>query len=140
MRSQKIYLEHANITVNDLKEAIKFFQTAFPHFKIRGGGNDTREWVHLGDDNTYLALNQALLNELKPDKNYDKIGVNHLGFVVKNVQEIANNLLKNGYKRDYPKQEEQFRIRDYFADADGNQYEFVQYLSDKPEEKNSYNN
>ena len=83
---------------------------------------------------------QALLNELKPDKNYDKIGVNHLGFVVKNVQEIANNLLKNGYKRDYPKQEEQFRIRDYFADADGNQYEFVQYLSDKPEEKNSYNN
>lgn len=140
MRSQKIYLEHANITVNDLKEAIKFFQTAFPHFKIRGGGNDTREWVHLGDENTYLALNQALLNELKPDKNYDKIGVNHLGFVVKNVQEIANNLLKNGYKRDYPKQEEQFRIRDYFADADGNQYEFVQYLSDKPEEKNSYNN
>lgn len=140
MRSQKIYLEHANITVNDLKEAIKFFQTAFPHFKIRGGGNDTREWVHLGDDNTYLALNQALLNELKPDKNYDKIGVNHLGFVVKNVEEIANNLLKNGYKRDYPKQEEQFRIRDYFADADGNQYEFVQYLSDKPEEKNSYNN
>ena len=140
MRSQKIYLEHANITVNDLQQAIKFFQTAFPHFKIRGGGNDTREWVHLGDDNTYVALNQALQNELKPDKNYDKVGINHLGFVVNNVEEIAKNLLKNGYKRDYPKQVEEFRIRDYFADTDGNQFEFVQYLSNKPEEKNSYSN
>ncbi len=140
MRKQKIYLEHANITVNDPQEAIKFFQTAFPHFKIRGGGNGMREWIHLGDDNTYIAINQAKQRDLKADKNYDKIGINHLGFVVQNVEEIANNLLSNGYKRDFPKEVEQFRIRDYFADADGNQYEFVQYLSDKPEEKNSYNN
>ena len=140
MRTQKIYLEHANITVNDPKEAIKFFQTAFPHFKIRGGGDGMREWIHLGDDNTYIAINQAKQRDLKADKNYDKIGINHLGFVVQNVEEIANNLLSNGYKRDFPKEVEQFRIRDYFADADGNQYEFVQYLSDKSEEKNSYNN
>ncbi|MDO5978675.1 VOC family protein [Flavivirga spongiicola] len=139
MRTQNIYLEHANITVNDLQEAVKFFQTAFPHFKIRGGGNDMREWIHLGDDDTYLAINQAKQSDLKADKNYDKIGINHIGFVVQNVEEIASNLLSNGYKRDYPKEVEQFRIRDYFADADGNQYEFVQYLSDKPEEKNSYN-
>ena len=58
MKNQKIYLEHANITVSNLKEAIHFFQTAFPHFVIRGGGNETREWVHLGDDVTYLAINQ----------------------------------------------------------------------------------
>ncbi|WP_340201753.1 VOC family protein [Ascidiimonas sp. W6] len=140
MRTQNIYLEHANITVNNLQEAVRFFQTAFPHFKIRGGGNEMREWVHLGDDNTYVALNQASLSDLKADKNYDKIGINHLGFVVQNVEEIANNLLKNGYKRDYPKQVEQFRIRDYFADADGNQFEFVQYLSEKPAEKNNYGN
>ncbi len=135
-----MYLEHANITVNDLQEAIKFFQIAFPHFKIRGGGNKMREWVHLGDDDTYIAINQAKLSDLKVDKNYDKIGINHLGFVVPNVEEIANNLLSNGYKRDFPKEVEQFRIRDYFADADGNQFEFVQYLSDKTEEKNSYTN
>ena len=140
MRTQNIYLEHANITVNDLQEAVNFFQTAFPHFKIRGGGNGMREWVHLGDDDTYLAINQAKQSDLKADKNYDKIGINHIGFVVQNVEEIASNLLNNGYKRDFPKEVEQFRIRDYFADADGNQYEFVQYLSDKPEEKNSYNN
>lgn len=140
MKTEKIYLEHANITVNDLQEAIKFFQTAFPHFRIRGGGNDTREWVHLGDDSTYIAINQAKVSDLKVEKSYDKMGINHIGFVVPNVEVIANNLLNNGYQRDYPKQSEQFRIRDYFADADGNQYEFVQYLSEVPEEKNRYSN
>ncbi|PWL38942.1 lactoylglutathione lyase [Flagellimonas aquimarina] len=140
MKTQNIYLEHANITVNDLQEAIRFFQTAFPHFKIRGGGNDMREWVHLGDDHTYIAINQAQQNDLMVTKDYDSIGINHLGFVVQNVDEIAENLLKKGYKRDYPKQVEQFRVRDYFADADGNQYEFVQYLSEVTEEKNLYDN
>lgn len=140
MRTQHIYLEHANITVNNLQEAIKFFQTAFPHFKIRGGGNEMREWVHLGDDDTYIAINQAKQNDLKVDKNYDKIGINHLGFVVPNVEEIATRLLSNGYKRDFPKQVEKFRIREYFADADGNEYEFVQYLSEVIHEKNSYSN
>lgn len=138
MRTQKIYLEHANITVNDLQEAVKFFQTAFPHFKIRGGGNEMREWVHLGDDDTYIAINQAEQTDLKAGNSYDRIGINHLGFVVADVAEIANNLLNSGYKRDYPKQVEQYRIRDYFADADGNQYEFVQYLSEVVAEKNSY--
>ncbi|MEO1713505.1 MAG: VOC family protein [Bacteroidota bacterium] len=138
MTNKKVYLEHANITVSNLQEAIHFFQTAFPHFNIRGGGNQMREWVHLGDDHTYLALNQATEIPIKPEKNYDKNGINHIGFVVENVEEIAKNLLEAGYKRDYPKQVEQFRIRDYFADADGNQFEFVQYLSEVPEEKNSY--
>ena len=138
MKEQKTYLEHANITVNDIMESIRFFQTAFPHFRIRGGGNELREWIHLGDDHTYIAINQAIDIKGQAEKNYDKIGINHLGFVVEDVETIAENLLKNGYKRDYPKQVEKYRIRDYFADADGNQFEFVQYLSDKVEEKNSY--
>ena len=142
MTTQKVYLEHANITVNNLQEATKFFQTAFPHFKIRGRGygNNGREWIHLGDDNTYIAINQATQIGSKINKNYDGIGINHIGFVVEDVEEIANNLLSNGYKRDYPKTVEQFRIRDYFVDADGNEYEFVQYLSEVPAEKNSYHN
>ena len=138
MSKQKMYLEHINITVSDLKESIRFFQTAFPHFKIRGGGNGMREWVHLGDDDCYIAINQATENYEKASKNYDKIGINHLGFVVQEVEEIAINLLQNGYKRSYPKQVEEFRIREYFIDTDGNEFEFVQYLSELVEEKNSY--
>ena len=136
---QSIYLEHANITVSNLQEAVKFFQTAFPHFKIRGGGNETREWVHLGDDTTYIAINQAKQTDIKVEKNYENAGINHIGFVVQDVEAITNRLLSNGYKRDFPKEVEQFRIRDYFADSDGNQFEFVQYLSEVPEERNRYN-
>lgn len=139
MKNQKIYLEHANITVSDMAKAIHFFQTAFPHFKIRGGGNESREWLHLGDDVTYLALNKTGKLLEKNEKGYAKLGVNHIGFVVENVEEIANRLLAEGYKRDYPTQIEKFRIREYFADSDGNEYEFVQYLSNKIEEKNSFN-
>ena len=137
MKTQKIYLEHANITVSDLQKSIHFFQTAFPHFVVRGGGNDLREWVHLGDNETYIAINELIGNRIERE-NYDDLGINHLGFVVENVNEIANRLLENGYKRDYPKQTEKYRIRDYFADSDGNQFEFVEYLTEKIEEKNFY--
>lgn len=138
MSTQSIYLEHANITVHNLEAAIKFFQTAFPHFEIRGGGNEMRSWVHLGDDTTYLALNEAVDQTPKTQSNYDSVGINHIGFVVEDVETIASNLLAGGYQRDYPKQVEKYRIRDYFADKEGNQYEFVQYLSNKIEERNSY--
>ena len=135
----RMKLEHANITVNNLEDEIKFFKTAFPHFKIRGGGEDVRKWVHLGDDYTYIAINESLnLITTVNETNYNRIGINHLGFVVDDVEEIATNLLNAGYKRDYPKQVEKYRIRDYFADKDGNQFEFVEYLSDEIDKMNSY--
>jgi catechol 2,3-dioxygenase-like lactoylglutathione lyase family enzyme len=138
MKTQKIYLEHANITVNNLESAIDFFQTAFPDFEIRGGGtHNGRKWIHLGNDTTYMAINQALHQKIET-KDYTTPGFNHLGFVVEDIDTIGERLLAAGYKRDYPKQEEKYRIRDYFLDADGNEYEFVQYLSDDISERNFY--
>ncbi|MDX2360205.1 MAG: VOC family protein [Crocinitomicaceae bacterium] len=140
MNTQKVYLEHANITVQNLNSATTFFQTAFPDFKVRGGGTDNgKQWIHLGNDVTYLALNSTVIEqELHHEKDYIKNGINHIGFVVEDVEGIANRLLAAGFERDYPKQVEKFRIRDYFADADGNEFEFVQYLSDDLEERNSF--
>ena len=137
---QTMYLEHANITVRDLEKAIHFFQTAFPDFKVRGGGTqNNRKWVHLGNETTYVALNRSLTDAEKYHEiDYVKNGFNHLGFVVDDVSMIAERLLAAGYKRDYPRQVEQYRIRDYFIDNDGNEYEFVQYLSDNTDERNSY--
>lgn len=132
------YLEHANITVNDLDKAMDFFKTAFPHFEKRGGGIfNGREWIHFGDNTTYIALNRSS-EEKEFQKNYASSGINHLGFVVSDVSQIAERLERAGYKRSFPKQEEQFRIRDYFYDADGNEYEFVQYLSNTISERNFY--
>ena len=138
---QKVYIEHANITVNDMKESVTFFKTAFPHFKVRGGDSELKDWLHLGDDYTYIALQQAV--ESLGDsytKNYNKIGINHIAFVVSNITEVTDRLLKAGYKRSYDKAIETFRVRDYFFDADGNEFEFIEYLSDNVEERNSFNN
>ncbi len=137
MKTQKIYMEHANITVNSLEKSVAFYQTAFPHFIIRGSGNESRKWLHLGDDRTYLALSEDSECQT-PAKDYDRNGFNHIGFAVEDVEEIAQRLLKAGYKRSYPKTLHHFRIREYFYDADGNEIEFVQYLTDRIEERNSY--
>ena len=138
MKTQHIYLEHANITVNDLESSIHFFKTAFQDFEIRGSGErNGRKWIHLGNETTYVALNEAEEQKMNT-KDYSKSGFNHIGFVVENVEIISERLLAAGFKRDYPKQVEKYRIRDYFADADGNEYEFVQYLSDKMDERNFY--
>ncbi|MFT7613932.1 MAG: catechol 2,3-dioxygenase-like lactoylglutathione lyase family enzyme [Parvicellaceae bacterium] len=131
----KIYMEHANISVTNLNKAVEFFQTAFPTFKVRGGGEG---WLHLGDEETYLALSEGNKGKTEhPD--YEELGINHLGFVVEDVDSIAKRMDAHGFKRSYPKQIQKYRIRDYFNDGDDNQYEFVQYLSDKDEERNSYN-
>ncbi|MDB3906775.1 VOC family protein [Crocinitomicaceae bacterium] len=132
------YLEHANITVNNLDKAVHFFKTAFPHFEKRGGGESNGKiWIHFGDATTYVALNTSTENK-HIVKNYDSSGINHLGFVVSDLDNIASRLSKAGFKRSFPKQIEKFRIRDYFNDADGNEYEFVEYLSEKESERNFY--
>lgn len=139
MKTQKIYIEHLNLTVNNIDESVHFFQTAFPNFKIRGGDKNLKEWLHIGDDYTYIAIEQTKSKTKdKTQKNYDKIGVNHLAYVVQNIDKITERLEKNGYKRSYPKSIEKFRIRDYFFDADGNEFEFVEYLSDVIEERNMF--
>lgn len=60
--------------------------------------------------------------------------------MVSNIEEVANRLLAAGYERDYPTQIEEFRVREYFADKDGNEFEFIEYLSVIVEERNKFNN
>lgn len=139
MNTRNFYLEHANITVKNIDNSIRFFQTAFPEMEVRGGDRQAaRPWIHLGTDETYLALNERPGLEA-PQGAYDfTTGFNHIGFVVENVEALAERMKKAGYQRSYPKQMQQFRIRDYFLDPDGNEYEFVQYLSEKDNERNDY--
>ena len=137
MKTQS-YLEHNNITVNNLEEAIKFIQTAMPEFKIRGEGADNqRRWAHIGTNQSYLALTETT-NEVTGSENYLTHGFNHMGFVVEDVRAVGERLRAAGYKSNYPFTEHQHRLRDYYLDADGNEYEFIQYLTDNPDERNSY--
>jgi len=139
----RVTLEHANLSVLDLQGAIDFLTTAFPHFRVRGRGPlaDSPwagEWVHLGTDDTYLALQQARPGSTRDDVPYDDPGINHVGFVVDDVDALRGRLLEAGYREGLVVDPHPHRKRIYFHDPDGTEYEFIEYLSEDPAERNAY--
>ncbi len=133
----KSYVEHANISVNDVDEAIRFFTTAMPDFSIRhdDASGETR-WVHLGTDDTYIAINQ----NREPTDPLDRqgAGFNHVGFVVVDADALRERMLAAGFHEGFVPSPHPHRKRVYFLDADGMEYEFVEYLSGTSAERHSY--
>jgi catechol 2,3-dioxygenase-like lactoylglutathione lyase family enzyme len=120
---------------------IKFLITAFPEFNIRFEDKDSdgNRWVHIGTDYTYLALEQATKEPVKkwiPYAGYP--GVNHLGVEVDDVDALSDRLNAAGYKDSTIPNSHPYRKRVYFHDPDGNDWEFVQYLSDDSSKRNDY--
>jgi catechol-2,3-dioxygenase len=134
-------LEHANMCVHDIDGMIRFLQTAFPDFKIRFDGNSdqNKRWVHIGTDETYIALSQAIET---PDESWvpyeGRPGVNHLAYVVDDAMALRERLASAGYKDSTVPNKHPHRIRVYFYDPQGNDWEFIQYLSDDPAKQNDY--
>lgn len=136
-----VRLDHANLSVRDLDAAIRFLTTAFPEFRVRGRGGDCAgwEWVHVGNDETYVALLAADANAVQPFVPYGGgPGLNHLGFEVDDVAALRERLLAAGYRETTTPNAHPHRRRIYFADAEGNDWEFVEYLSRDPAERNDY--
>ena len=135
-----IRLEHANIVVRDFDEMTQFLNTAFPEFRVRQEGlNDGRRWMHLGTDDTYIALNEAAKEPAEQWMPYSgKPGVNHLGYEVDDVDAIKTRLAAAGFRESTYPNSHPHRKRVYFYDADGNDWEFVQYFSDDPTKRNDY--
>lgn len=134
-----VYLEHANITVRSIDEATRLLGTAFPDFRVRGGGEFRgRKWIHFGNEQTYLALNEYPTAEGE-EKDYSRTGLNHMGFVVDDLDGIDQRLQAIGYKLDEEFQEEgEFRRRHYYCDGNNMEWEFVEYLSEDPAIRNNY--
>ena len=126
-------LEHANLNVSSIDAAVKFLTTAFPEFHIRGGGEvEGQRWVHVGTDETYVALNET-------DKPQSTDGVfNHLGYVVDDVDGLAERMTAAGFREGFIAPAHPYRKRRYFHDADDVEWEFVEYLSDDAALRNDY--
>ena len=136
-----IYMEHANIHVGDVDGLVDFLQKAFPSFKVRhdSGRDDVQRWVHLGDDNTYLSIYRATASALEPWTPYSgRPGLNHIGFVVDDVDTLRRRLLDAGYRETTVPNEHPARKRVYFNDPEGNDWEFVEYTTDDPSRRNDY--
>jgi catechol 2,3-dioxygenase-like lactoylglutathione lyase family enzyme len=132
-------LEHANLTVGDLDAAVDFLLTAIPDFRLRGSGTgpEGKRWVHVGSETSYIALNETDLEEAGPSAAQWR-GVNHLGFVVDDAEAVKRRLLAKGYREGFISEPHPHRKRIYLHDRDGNEWEFVEYLSDDVEERNEY--
>ncbi len=135
-----IRLEHANMVVRSIDDAVRFLTAALPEFRIRREGlNEGQRWMHIGTDDTYIALNEASDEPAERWVPYDgKPGINHLGYEVDDVEALRDRLAAAGFKDSTYPNNHPHRKRVYFHDADGNDWEFVQYFSDDPAERNDY--
>jgi len=136
-----VRLEHANLAVRDLDGMIRFLTTAFPDFRLRGQGPDCagRRWVHVGNDETYLSLLEATEAGAETRAPYSgSPGLNHLGFEVDDAEALRARLAAAGYRDTTVPNAHPHRNRVYFEDAEGNDWEFVEYRSDDPAERNDY--
>jgi catechol 2,3-dioxygenase-like lactoylglutathione lyase family enzyme len=137
----KTRLEHANLIVRDLEEMVRFLKTAFPDFHIRGEGGTAAgdRWMHVGNDETYVALNTATRAPAEPWQPYGGApGLNHLGYEVDDVEAVRLRLQAAGYRDSTYPNAHPHRKRVYFYDAEGNDWEFVQYSSADRRLRNDY--
>jgi len=127
------YLEHVNLTVANIDETMRFITTAFPEFTLRGEGTqEGNRWAHVGTESSYIALNESPKERESPGP------LNHLGFVVDDLSAVAQRLNGAGYEEGFQAPEHPHRTRRYFFDPDGIEWEFVEYHSADPAERNDY--
>ncbi|MGF1680276.1 VOC family protein [Photobacterium minamisatsumaniensis] len=137
------YVEHANITVVNAEDTIEFLLSALPEWSVRGKGvNDdwhgkSVSWYHVGDENSYIAIQSG--GEGKNGHWAEHwTGVKHIGIVVPDLEALILRLETAGFPIDHHGAEHPHRKNAYFLDKHNVQFEFVEYLSTQPAEKNDY--
>jgi hypothetical protein len=126
-------LEHANLSVGSIDAMLRFLQAAFPECRVRGRGEQNGvPWVHVGVDDSYVALTEV-------GQPVPEVGdLNHLGYVVDDLEAVAQRLAAAGFREGFQSPPHPYRKRRYFHDADDREWEFVEYLSDDPAQRNDY--
>ncbi len=121
-----MFIEHVNLSVSDLARSTEFYRQLFG-FDLRWEGttSDGRPAAHVGDDAHYVALFQAAQSE-KADNDYGRVGINHFGYVVDDLDAMKKRLASLGVT---PKAEMDYEPgkRLYFFDPDGIEIELVEY-------------
>jgi catechol 2,3-dioxygenase-like lactoylglutathione lyase family enzyme len=93
----------------------------------------------VGDDDTYLSLLVAHSAPAEAFVPYGGApGLNHLGFEVEDATALRDRMLAAGYRETGVPNTHPMRSRVYFADAEGIDWDFVEYLSSDPAERNDY--
>lgn len=121
-----MHLEHVNLTVSDLDRSIAFYGDLLDlSVRWKGPIDEERLGAHVGDDHSYLALFQAA-SPGTVDRDYDRPGLNHFGFVVDDLDEARRRVEQLGATVHREANYEPGR-RIYCLDPDGHEVELVQY-------------
>ncbi|KUE81820.1 VOC family protein [Aeromonas schubertii] len=137
-----IHLEHLNLVVTDLDRSLAFYRTAFPQWRVRGGGEGSwhgkaRRWLHYGDDYQYLTLNDNGAGHSRELAGHQP-GLAHFAFVTSNLDALESRMTGAGYPVSSRGAPDSGRRNLYFIDPDGMEVEFVEYSSDDPALRNQY--
>lgn len=135
-------LEHINLVVTEIEPTMNFLKIAFPHWRVRGSGNSPwygkpRTWLHFGDDDTYIALSDNGVGEPR-DLTQHAPGLAHIAFVVDDIEGIMARYTGHGIKASVALNTGPARKNVYYIDPAGLEFEFVEYTSDIPSERNAY--
>ena len=132
-------LEHVNLNVGDAARVTPFLLAAFPDFRIRGGGVDTegRPWCHVGDDDSYFALTSVGSGRARTADDATA-GLNHVGIEVDDVDAVRARLIAAGFVPYSTLDDHPARRRMYCFDAEGTDWEFVEYRTSDRSRRNDY--
>lgn len=141
-------LEHINVRVPSIAASREFLEAAFPDYRERGRGfSETYGyWSHVGNDRHYIAFLQAQppgseeAKTVSPFHFEDDYRLMHIAYAVEDVSELMARLRARGFEpsatgdlNSHP-----HRRRVYYLDGNHVEWEFIEYLSEKPEERNDY--
>ncbi len=121
-------LEHTNFTVTD-PEATAAWMCDLFGWRIRWQGEAIAGGytVHVGTQDQYLALYAPAKPTKSKDSSYDIVGgLNHLGLVVDDLDDIETRLRAAGFTP-YNHGDYEPGKRFYFNDSNGIEFEIVQY-------------
>lgn len=121
-------LEHLNMTVSDPKATAAWIERIFG-WKIRweGPGMQTGYTVHIGSENSYVALfTYPETPDPKNESYRTKGGLNHWAVVVDDIEAVEARVKAEGFTPVNHADYEPGR-RFYFHDTDGIEIEVVQY-------------
>ena len=124
------YLEHANITVDDPDATAALLVDLFGwHVRWSGGSIHDGRSVHVGSDQSYLALYtgpDGVPLEAPRNSYREKAGLNHIGVVVDDLDAVEAAVKAKGYEPHSHADYEPGR-RFYFVEENGVEIEVIAY-------------
>lgn len=121
------YIEHVNVTVSDPELTANMLKSLFGwRERWRGPSALGGSTIHVGDDETYIAVYAAPDGDGAPIGHVKGRPLNHVALVVEDLDAVEANVVSLGLTPFAHGDYEPGR-RFYFFDRDGIEYEIVSY-------------